>query len=174
MGSRHQQAARSLRSHRGIRLVRLQVQDAPFLLHSAALVQGVCGFGYLSILNPILRVTWNSTTAPSLILPRSSTTWNHSMFRSVFAASATPALVASAKLVGEVPTSSVILYVPGMLFLLGQLALPVAMHSNSKRPFKETGIEDGGPGRRKIKLIHYRVARASLTVCTVPHKIKSL
>jgi hypothetical protein len=35
----------------------------------------------------------------------------------VFAASATAALVASAKLLGEVPTSSVILYMPGIVFL---------------------------------------------------------
>jgi len=41
MGSRHQRAAGSLRSRRWIRFVGLQVQDAPFLLHEAALVQGV-------------------------------------------------------------------------------------------------------------------------------------
>jgi hypothetical protein len=41
------------------------------------------------------------------------------MFRSVFAASATAAFVASSKLVGEVPTNSVILYVPGIVLLLG-------------------------------------------------------
>jgi hypothetical protein len=36
------------------------------------------------------------------------------MWRIVFAASATAAFVASAKLTGDVPTSSVILYVPDM------------------------------------------------------------
>jgi hypothetical protein len=60
------------------------------------------------------------------------------MFRSVFAASATAAFVASAKLVGEVPTSSVILYVPGIVLLLGRFALPATMHSNPKRPSRET------------------------------------
>jgi hypothetical protein len=54
------------------------------------------------------------------------------MCRTVLAASATAALVASAKLVGEVPTSSVILYIPGITFLLGEFALPVAMHFNPK------------------------------------------
>jgi hypothetical protein len=34
--------------------------------------------------------------------------------------------------VGEVPTSSVILYIPGIMLLLGEFALPSAMYSNLK------------------------------------------
>jgi hypothetical protein len=34
---------------------------------------------YRSILNPIFSLTWNSSTLPSLILPLSSSTLNHSM-----------------------------------------------------------------------------------------------
>jgi hypothetical protein len=41
MGSRYPRAAGSPRSHCGVRLVGLQVQDAPFLLQEAAIVQGV-------------------------------------------------------------------------------------------------------------------------------------
>ena len=72
------------------------------------------------------------------------------MFRSVFAASATAAFVASAKLVGEVPTNSVILYVPGIVFLLGQFGLPVEMHSNPKRSSRETRIV----ARRMLDSLH--------------------
>ena len=41
MGSNYPCAAGSLHSNCGIRLVGLEVQDAPFLLHEAAIVQGV-------------------------------------------------------------------------------------------------------------------------------------
>ena len=140
MGSHDRLLKRGVRSHGAIRLVRLPVCIAPFLLHQAAVVQGVCGLRHLSSLNPIFKVTWNSATAPFTIFPRSSTTSNHSMFRSVFAASATAALVASAKLWGEVPTSSVILYIPAMLLLLGEFALRAGKHFNLKTPRGVTRI----------------------------------
>src|ERR1019366_7867459 len=73
---------------------------------------------YRSILKPTLMVTWNSCTAPSTMRPRSSTTSNQSMWRMVFEASAIPDLTASAKLMGEVPTNSTILWVPAILFPL--------------------------------------------------------
>src|ERR1035437_9767401 len=73
---------------------------------------------YRSILKPTLMVTWNSCTAPSTMRPRFSTTSNQSMWRIVFEPAVIPALTASAKLVGEVPTNSTILWVPAILFPL--------------------------------------------------------
>src|SRR5580704_2435750 len=74
----------------------------------ATLAGGICSAVatsaiYRSILNPIFSLTWNSSTLPSLILPL---------------ASAIAAFVASAKLTGDVPTSSVILYVAAMSQIL--------------------------------------------------------
>jgi len=60
-------------------------------------------------LKPTRIVTWNSATFPSWIRPRSSTTSNQSMCRTVFDASSTAAFTASAKLTGDVPTSSTFL-----------------------------------------------------------------
>ena len=50
----------------------------------ATLAGGICSAAaasgiYRSILNPIFSLTWNSSTLPSLILPLSSATVNHSM-----------------------------------------------------------------------------------------------
>jgi hypothetical protein len=57
MGSSHPRPEGSFRSYRGIRLLGLPLRDAPFLLHYAAIVQGVCQLRHLSSLNPILMVT---------------------------------------------------------------------------------------------------------------------
>ena len=73
-----------------------------------------------SSLNPIRIVTWNSATFPSWIRPRSSTTSNQSMCRTVFPASSTADFTASAKLTGEIPTISTFLYVPPMMSSSGR------------------------------------------------------
>jgi len=66
------------------------------------------------IFEPIFRVTWNSSSLPSAILPLCETTSNQSMCWTLFDASLIATFTASAKLTNEVPTSSIILYVPGM------------------------------------------------------------
>ena len=87
-------------------------------------VWAVVAAPYRSILNPIFSLTWNSSTLPSLILPLSPATSNQFIWRIVLAASLTAALVASAKLTGDVPTSSVILYVADMASALPSCSNP--------------------------------------------------
>src|ERR1017187_8050516 len=84
--------------------------DSPFLGKRKLLSAYQKASSGESLLSTIYRAS------PSTMRPRSSTTSNQSMWRMVFEASAIPDLTASAKLMGEVPTNSTILYVPAISF----------------------------------------------------------